>query len=298
MADIIDGKFHATHLQEKVSEQVEWLKINHGIIPSLAVVIVGEDPASQIYVRNKGKAAVAVNMASKTITMPTEISKEKLLKTIEKLNLDESIHGILVQLPLPDPLDELEIINAIAPEKDVDGLHSVNAGRLSAGLPSLVPCTPHGCLKLLETVYPPNGMTGLKAIIIGRSILVGKPIAQLLLAKDCTVTMAHSKTRDLPSLCRKADVLVAAVGKPEMIKGDWVKPGSVVIDVGINRIETVGGKTRLVGDVDYQEVFPLVKAITPVPGGVGPMTIASLLANTVTACCRQMNIEELTFSQP
>ncbi|WP_427979479.1 bifunctional methylenetetrahydrofolate dehydrogenase/methenyltetrahydrofolate cyclohydrolase FolD [Acidocella sp.] len=282
MAEIIDGKAFAANLRAQIAAEVAGLPYK----PGLAVVLVGEDPASKVYVANKAKQTVEVGMASFEHKLSGDTTQADLLALVRRLNDDPKVHGILVQLPLPKHLNADEVIAAISPDKDVDGLTVVNAGRLAAGLPGLVPCTPLGCILLLEDRIP--DMTGLNAVVIGRSNLVGKPIAQLLLQKNCTVTMAHSKTRDLPGLCRTADILVAAVGRPEMVKGDWVKPGASVIDVGINRVPAqTAGKTRLVGDVAYQEAAGVAGAITPVPGGVGPMTIACLLRNTLTAAKRQ-----------
>ena len=281
MADIIDGKAFAAKLRGEIAVEVAGLPYQ----PGLAVVLVGEDPASKVYVASKEKQTVEVGMRSFAHRLPAETTQGELLTLVRKLNADPQVHGILVQLPLPKHLNADEVIAAISPDKDVDGLTVANAGRLVAGLPGLVPCTPLGCLLLLQDVLP--DMTGLNAVVIGRSNLVGKPIAQLLLQQNCTVTMAHSKTRDLPGLCRTADILVAAVGRAEMVKGDWVKPGAVVIDVGINRVPAgVEGKTRLVGDVAYEEAVKIAGKITPVPGGVGPMTIACLLRNTLTAAKR------------
>ena len=259
------------------------------------MVIVGEDPASQIYVRNKGERTHAARMRSDTHRLSAETSQDQLLALIAELNGDPGIHGILVQLPLPDHIDSAAVLGAIDPDKDVDGFHVVNAGRLAVGLPGLVPCTPLGSVMLLKDHL--GDLTGLNAVIVGRSNIVGKPMAQLLLAESCTVTVAHSRTRDLPALCRTADILVAAVGRPEMIRGDWIKPGATVIDVGINRVPSADpdkaaqGKTRVVGDVAFAEAIEVAGAITPVPGGVGPMTIACLLLNTYTAACRSAGIE-------
>jgi methylenetetrahydrofolate dehydrogenase (NADP+)/methenyltetrahydrofolate cyclohydrolase len=260
----------------------------------LAVVLVGENPASQVYIRNKAKQTVEVGMQSFEHRLAVETSQSDLLDLIDQLNADPTVHGVLVQLPLPDQIDAQAVLDAIDPDKDVDGFHVVNAGRLltGAGTP-LVPCTPLGCTMLLKEYAGP--LKGASAVIVGRSNIVGKPLALLLLAEHCTVTIAHSRTRDLPGLCRTADILVAAVGRPEMVRGDWVKPGATVIDVGINRVEAKGGKTRLVGDVAFEEAARVAGAITPVPGGVGPMTIACLLANTVTAACRQAGIEAPQF---
>ncbi|HTQ71524.1 MAG TPA: bifunctional methylenetetrahydrofolate dehydrogenase/methenyltetrahydrofolate cyclohydrolase FolD [Acidocella sp.] len=280
MAEIIDGKAFAANLRAAIAAQVATLPYR----PGLAVVLVGDDPASKVYVANKAKQTVEVGMRSFEHKLPADTTQAHLLALVRQLNADAAVHGILVQLPLPRHLNADEVIAAISPDKDVDGLTVVNAGRLAAGLPGLVPCTPLGCILLLEDKLP--DMTGLHAVVIGRSNLVGKPIAQLLLQKNCTVTMAHSKTKDLPGLCRTADILVAAVGRPEMVKGDWVKPGATVIDVGINRVPAAEGKTRLVGDVDFAEAAAQAGLVTPVPGGVGPMTIACLLRNTLTAAKR------------
>ncbi|MBU6449317.1 MAG: bifunctional methylenetetrahydrofolate dehydrogenase/methenyltetrahydrofolate cyclohydrolase FolD [Rhodospirillales bacterium] len=277
LAEIIDGKAFAADLRASIAVEVATLPYK----PGLAVVLVGDDPASKVYVANKARQTVEVGMASFEHTLPADTTQENLLTLVRELNEDPAVHGILVQLPLPQHLNADEIIAAISPDKDVDGLTVVNAGRLAAGLPGLVPCTPLGCLLLLEDRLA--DMTGLHAVVIGRSNLVGKPIAQLLLQKNCTVTMAHSRTRDLPGLCRTADILVAAVGRPEMVKGQWIKPGATVIDVGINRVPAEGGKTKLVGDVSFQEAAQVAGRITPVPGGVGPMTISCLLRNTLTA---------------
>jgi methylenetetrahydrofolate dehydrogenase (NADP+)/methenyltetrahydrofolate cyclohydrolase len=278
---IIDGKAFAAKLRAEIAAEIATLPYK----PGLAVVLVGEDPASKVYVANKARQTVEVGMRSFEYLLPEDTTQAHLLDLIRQLNADPAVHGILVQLPLPRHLQAEAVIAAIAPEKDVDGLTVVNAGRLASGLEGLVPCTPLGCLLLLQDNIP--DMTGLHAVVIGRSNLVGKPVAQLLLQQNCTVTIAHSKTRDLPGLCRTADILVAAVGRPEMVKGGWVKPGAVVIDVGINRVPAGGGKTKLVGDVAYDEVAPIAGKITPVPGGVGPMTIACLLRNTLSAAKRQ-----------
>nr|WP_026440302.1 bifunctional methylenetetrahydrofolate dehydrogenase/methenyltetrahydrofolate cyclohydrolase FolD [Acidocella facilis] len=285
MAEIIDGKAFAANLRAQIAAEVATLPYQ----PGLAVVLVGEDPASKVYVANKAKQTVEVGMASFEHKLLADTAQAELLALVRKLNDDPKVHGILVQLPLPKHLNADEVVAAISPEKDVDGLTVVNAGRLAAGLPGLVPCTPLGCILLLEDRI--EDMTGLHAVVIGRSNLVGKPIAQLLLQKNCTVTMAHSKTKDLPGLCRSADILVAAVGRPEMVKGDWIKPGAVVIDVGINRVPSgVEGKTKLVGDVEFGWADKVAGMITPVPGGVGPMTIACLLRNTLTAAKRLENL--------
>ena len=291
----IDGKAFAEKLVDRITHASADLQARHGLKPGLAVVIVGEDPASQIYVRNKGERTEASGMRSDTHRLPVETTQDQLLTLIAELNADPGIHGVLVQLPLPDHIDSAAVLGAIDPDKDVDGFHVVNAGRLAVGLPGLVPCTPLGSVMLLK--YQLGDLTGLNAVIVGRSNIVGKPMAQLLLAESCTVTVAHSRTRDLPALCRTADILVAAVGRPEMIKGDWIKPGATVIDVGINRVPSADpekaaqGKTRVVGDVAYAEAVEVAGAITPVPGGVGPMTIACLLLNTYTAACRSAGLE-------
>ncbi len=281
MARIIDGKAFAARLRAAIAADVAALPFK----PGLAVVLVGDDPASQLYVANKARQTVEAGMRSFEHRLPARASQAELLDLVRRLNADPAVHGILVQLPLPPPLAAAEVIAAISPEKDVDGLTVVNAGRLATGLPGLVPCTPLGCLLLLEDVLPQ--MAGCHAVVVGRSNLVGKPVAQLLLQRDCTVTLAHSRTRDLPGLCREADILVAAAGRPEMIKGDWVKPGAAVIDVGINRLAGAAGKARLVGDVEFASAAPVAGWITPVPGGVGPMTIACLLRNTLTAAKNQ-----------
>ena len=283
MAKRIDGKAFALVLRERVGEAVSSLQRDHGLTPGLAVVLVGEDPASQVYVRNKGKQTVEAGMKSFEHKLPDTTSETKLLALVEQLNADPDVHGILVQLPLPDQIDSHAVINAINPDKDVDGFHLINVGRLSTGASGLVPCTPLGCLMLLKDEL--GDLSGKNAVVVGRSNIVGKPMAALLLAESCTVTIAHSRTKDLADVCREADILVAAVGRPQMIPGDWVKPGATVIDVGINRVEGDEGKTRLVGDVDYASAEAVAGAITPVPGGVGPMTIACLLRNTVQAAC-------------
>ena len=283
MAKRIDGKAFAEGLRERVGEAVSSLQRDHGLTPGLAVVLVGEDPASQVYVRNKGKQTLEAGMKSFEHKLPDTTSETELLGLIDQLNADPDVHGILVQLPLPDQIDSHAVINAINPDKDVDGFHLINVGRLSTGASGLVPCTPLGCLMLLKDEL--GDLSGKNAVVVGRSNIVGKPMAALLLAESCTVTIAHSRTQDLAGVCREADILVAAVGRPEMIPGDWVKPGATVIDVGINRIEGEEGKTRLVGDVDYASSEAVAGAITPVPGGVGPMTIACLLRNTVQAAC-------------
>ncbi|MDG1680240.1 MAG: bifunctional methylenetetrahydrofolate dehydrogenase/methenyltetrahydrofolate cyclohydrolase FolD [Tateyamaria sp.] len=292
-ATIIDGKVFAAKVRGLVSESVAKLKAEHGIKPGLAVVLVGEDPASQVYVRSKGKMTVEVGMNSVEHKLNADTSEVDLLKLIDELNNDSSIHGILVQLPLPSHLNEDLVINSINPAKDVDGFHISNVGLLGTGQKSMVPCTPLGCLMMLRDYH--GSLSGLNAVVVGRSNIVGKPMAQLLLGDSCTVTIAHSRTKDIQSVTRRADIVIAAVGRPEMVTGEWIKPGATVIDVGINRIdapEKGEGKTRLVGDCDYISCANVVGAITPVPGGVGPMTIACLLANTVTACCRAHRLTE------
>jgi methylenetetrahydrofolate dehydrogenase (NADP+)/methenyltetrahydrofolate cyclohydrolase len=283
-AQIIDGKAFAAKVRGQVAEHVTRIKEENGITPGLAVVLVGEDPASQVYVRSKGKQTVEAGMNSYEHKLDADTSQDDLLKLIADLNADKDVHGILVQLPLPKHLNEDLVINSIAPEKDVDGFHISNVGLLGTGQKSMVPCTPLGCLMMLRDYH--GSLSGMNAVVIGRSNIVGKPMAQLLLGDSCTVTIAHSRTKDLPAVVRGADIVVAAVGRPEMVPGDWIKPGATVIDVGINRIDKPEGGTRLVGDVDYASCAEVAGAITPVPGGVGPMTIACLLANTVTACCR------------
>ncbi|PJE36224.1 bifunctional methylenetetrahydrofolate dehydrogenase/methenyltetrahydrofolate cyclohydrolase FolD [Pseudooceanicola lipolyticus] len=293
MTKLIDGKAFAAKVRGQVGEQVARLQADHGITPGLAVVLVGEDPASQVYVRNKGKQTVEAGMKSVEHKLDADTSQADLLALVATLNADPSIHGILVQLPLPDHMDEAAVINAIDPAKDVDGFHISNVGLLGTGQKSMVPCTPLGCLMMLRDHH--GSLSGLEAVVIGRSNIVGKPMAQLLLGDSCTVTVAHSRTRDLPDVVRRADIVVAAVGRAQMVPGDWIKPGATVIDVGINRIpapEKGEGKTRLVGDVDFASAAEVAGAITPVPGGVGPMTIACLLANTLTACCRANNLPE------
>lgn len=293
-ARLIDGKAFAAGVVERVRDAADRLREACGLTPGLAVVIVGDDPASRLYVRNKGLRAQEAGFASFTHVLPADTDQATLDNLIAELNIDPAVHGILVQLPLPAHLDTTAVLSAIDPDKDVDGFHVVNAGRLAVGLPGLVPCTPLGCLMLLQAEL--GSLSGAEAVIVGRSNIVGKPMAQLLLGADCTVTVAHSRTRDLPGVCRRADILVAAVGRPEMIRGDWIKPGATVIDVGINRVPhsdpvlAAAGKTRVVGDVAFAEAIEVAGAITPVPGGVGPMTIACLLANTYSAACRRAGI--------
>ena len=291
-AKVIDGKAFAANVREQVAAGVSKLKADHGITPGLAVVLVGEDPASQVYVRNKGKQTVECGMHSEEHRMDASVSEADVVAMVEKLNADPAIHGILVQLPLPDHMDSEIVINTIDPAKDVDGFHISNVGLLGTGQKSMVPCTPLGCLMMLRDHH--GSLSGMNAVVVGRSNIVGKPMFNLLLKDSCTVTVAHSRTKDIEAVCREADILVAAVGRPEMIKGDWVKPGATVIDVGINRIPhpEKEGKTKLVGDCHYESCAEVAGAITPVPGGVGPMTIACLLANTLTACCRTNGLPE------
>jgi methylenetetrahydrofolate dehydrogenase (NADP+)/methenyltetrahydrofolate cyclohydrolase len=289
-AQIIEGLPVAERVQADVAADVARLRAEHGLQPGLAVVLVGDDPASQLYVKSKGEQSKAAGMHSVTHLLPGDTKQETLEALVRDLAADPAIHGILVQLPLPKHLDEKPVIELIGPDKDVDGLHVVNAGRLVAGLPALVACTPTGCLMLAKATL--GDLTGKHAVVVGRSLLVGKPVAQLLLAENCTVTMAHSRTVDLPGICRQADILVAAVGQPRMIRGDWIKPGACVIDVGINRVpfdnpeQAAAGKTKIVGDVNYKEALQVAGSITPVPKGVGPMTVAVLLHNTVLAAKR------------
>ena len=294
-AKVIDGKAFAATVREKVGAHVATLKADHGLTPGLAVVLVGEDPASQVYVRSKGKQTVEVGMASFEHKLDAQTSEADLLALIDQLNNDPAVHGILVQLPLPDHLDSDLVINSIDPAKDVDGFHISNVGLLGTGQKSMVPCTPLGCLMMLRDHH--GSLSGMNAVVVGRSNIVGKPMAQLLLGDSCTVTIAHSRTKDIADVVRGADIVVAAVGRPEMVPGDWIKPGATVIDVGINRIdagvkEDGSPRTRLVGDCHYDSCAEVAGAITPVPGGVGPMTIACLLANTLTAACRANGLPE------
>jgi methylenetetrahydrofolate dehydrogenase (NADP+) / methenyltetrahydrofolate cyclohydrolase len=288
-ATVIDGKTFAAGVRVRVGAHVARLKEEHGLVPGLAVVLVGEDPASQVYVRNKGLQTLEAGMASFEHKLSAETSEADLLALVRQLNADPKVHGILVQLPLPRHLNSDLVINTIDPAKDVDGFHISNVGLLGTGQKAMVPCTPLGCLMMLRDHH--GSLAGMHAVVVGRSNIVGKPMAQLLLGDSCTVTIAHSRTKDLAAVCRGADILVAAVGRPEMITGDMVKPGATVIDVGINRIER-DGRARLVGDVDFASAAKVAGAITPVPGGVGPMTIACLLANTLTACCRAHGLPE------
>jgi len=294
-AQLIDGKSLSERLRDEVATEVAHLRAAHGLQPGLAVVLVGEDPASQIYVRSKGEHSRAAGMHSVTHRLPADASQGELMTLIGDLNADPLIHGILVQLPLPKGLDERQVLAAINPDKDVDGLHVVNAGRLASGQAALTPCTPLGCMIMLRETL--GDLTGKRAVVVGRSVLVGRPVAQLLLQADCTVTIAHSRTVDLPQVCREADILVAAVGRQRMIKGDWIKPGATVIDVGINRVpfddpeKAAQGKTKVVGDVDFKSALQTAGHITPVPGGVGLMTVACLLKNTITAAKRLTGLE-------
>ena len=291
-ATLIDGRAFAAKVRSRVAEGVEALKGSHDVVPGLAVVLVGEDPASEVYVRNKRRQTVEVGMRSFEHTLPAETPEVELLALVAELNADPAVHGILCQLPLPAHIDERRVLEAIVPEKDVDGFHPVNVGRLATGQDAMVPCTPLGCLMMLREHH--GSLSGLDAVVVGRSNIVGKPMAQLLLRDSCTVTIAHSRTKDLAETCRRADIVVAAVGRPEMVPGDWIRPGATVIDVGINRVPAPQGSerpTRLVGDVDFGSASAVAGAITPVPGGVGPMTIACLLANTLVACCRIVGAE-------
>jgi methylenetetrahydrofolate dehydrogenase (NADP+)/methenyltetrahydrofolate cyclohydrolase len=285
---IIAGKAFADGLRARIGEAVQTIRASNGVTPGLATVLVGEDPASQIYVRNKGRATAKLGMESFQHNLPETTSQADLLSLVEKLNKDPAVHGILVQIPLPDHIDPMSVVRAIDPAKDVDGLHPMNAGLLSHGLPSLVPCTPQGCLMLLKDAL--GDLNGMDAVVIGRSILVGKPIARLLTNENCTVTTAHSRTKDLAGKCRAADIVIAAAGQPHLIRGDWIKPGACVIDVGIHRIDDGGEKPKIIGDVCFEEAVAHAGAITPVPGGVGPMTIACLLRNTVQAACEANGI--------
>jgi len=289
-ADIIDGKAFASNLKENIAHKVAHLKENYNLVPGLAVVLVGEDPASQVYVRNKNKSTLAAGMNSYEHLMNDDVSEADLIAKVEELNNDPKVHGILVQLPLPKHINEAAVIESIAPEKDVDGFHVINSGLLATGGKGMVPCTPLGCIMMLKDKL--GNLSGLDAVVVGRSNIVGKPMAQLLLNESCTVTIAHSRTKNLAEVVGRSDIVVAAVGVPELVKGDWIKEGATVIDVGINRIEKEDGKTKLVGDVNFEEASKRAGAITPVPGGVGPMTIAVLLANTVTAACRQAGVDE------
>jgi len=284
-ARIIDGKTISADLRGKVTVSVHRLRRDRGVVPGLAVVLVGDNPASEVYVRNKSKAVAESGMHAFDRKLPATTGEAELLALIAALNADEAVNGILVQLPLPKQIDAQKVIAAIDPAKDVDGFHPLNVGRIASGLPGLVPCTPLGCVLLAKTVH--SSLAGMEAVVVGRSNIVGKPLAQLLLAENATVTICHSKTRDLPEVCQRADLLIAAIGNPEFVRGHWLKPGATVIDVGINRIPGAGGKSRIVGDVAFAEASSVAGAITPVPGGVGPMTIACLLLNTLQATCAQ-----------
>jgi methylenetetrahydrofolate dehydrogenase (NADP+) / methenyltetrahydrofolate cyclohydrolase len=284
-AQIIDGKTIGAQLRGKIAGEVSRLTSAHGVTPGIAVVLVGADLASEVYVRTKSKAVAEAGMRAIDRKLPATTSEAELLALVAELNNDPDVHGILVQLPLPKQIDSQKVIAAIDPAKDVDGFHPINVGRLASGLPALVPCTPLGCLILAKAVHP--SLAGLEAVVVGRSNIVGKPVAQLLLAENATVTIAHSKTRDLPALCARADVLVAAIGRPEMVRREWIKPGATVIDVGINRVPGDAGKSKIVGDVAFAEALEVAGAVTPVPGGVGPMTIACLLLNTLRAAAAQ-----------
>jgi methylenetetrahydrofolate dehydrogenase (NADP+) / methenyltetrahydrofolate cyclohydrolase len=287
-ARIIDGAAIAAGLREKVAAAARRLAQDHGIVPGLAVVLTGDNPASAVYVRNKATQTEAAGMRSVVHRLPATASADNLLDRIAALNADAAVHGILVQLPLPPQIDVHTVLAAIDPGKDVDGFHPINAGRLATGLPSLVPCTPFGCVILAKTVLP--SLAGISAVVVGRSTIVGRPLVHLLLAENATVTITHSKTRDLPAVCRGADLLCVAIGRPELVRGDWIKPGATVIDVGINRVAAEGGKHRIVGDVAYAEAAAVAGAITPVPGGVGPMTIACLMANTLRAAAMRAGL--------
>jgi len=289
-ASIIDGKEFATNLKEKIAKKVTFLKQNHDLTPGLAVVLVGAAPASQVYVRNKNKSTKAAGMNSYEHLMDDDVTEEELITKVNELNNDPSVHGILVQLPLPKHINEAAVIETITPDKDVDGFHVINSGLLATGGKGMVPCTPLGCIMMLKDRL--GSLSGLDAVMVGRSNIVGKPMAQLLLKESCTVTIAHSRTKNLADVVGRSDIVVVAVGVPELVKGDWIKPGATVIDVGINRITKEDGKTKLVGDVEFTPAAERAGAITPVPGGVGPMTIAVLLQNTVTATCWQMGIDE------
>ena len=289
-AKIIDGKAMAQELRARVAKAAASLSQHHGLVPGLAVVLAGNNPASDVYVASKSKAVTDAGMRSFDHRLPAEITQADLLALISRLNADNNVHAILVQLPLPAQIDANKVLAAIDPAKDVDGFHPLNAGRLAMGMPALVPCTPLACVRLAKSVHP--SLAGMAALVVGRSNIVGKPLVQLLLAENATVTIAHSKTKDLPATCRRADLLFAAIGRAEMIRGDWIKPGATVIDVGINRVPG-NGKTRLVGDVAFAEASEIAGAITPVPGGVGPMTIAYVLLNTLCAACASAGLPEL-----
>jgi methylenetetrahydrofolate dehydrogenase (NADP+)/methenyltetrahydrofolate cyclohydrolase len=294
-AQIIDGNASGAELRRKVADEVAQLARQHSLVPGLAVVLVGDDAASSIYVRTKVKRSAEAGVRSSDHRLPATASEADVLATVARLNADPMVHGILVQLPLPPHVDAAKVIASIDPAKDVDGLHPVTVGRLASGMPTLIPCTPLACIILAKQVH--GSLRGLEAVVIGRSNIVGKPLAQLLLAEDATVTIAHSKTNDLPAVCRGADLLIAAVGRAELVKGSWVRPGATVLDVGINRLPGEGDKKRLVGDVDFDEAVQVAGAITPVPGGVGPMTIACVLVNTVRAACAQAGLPVPEFGR-
>ncbi|HXC26827.1 MAG TPA: bifunctional methylenetetrahydrofolate dehydrogenase/methenyltetrahydrofolate cyclohydrolase FolD [Stellaceae bacterium] len=289
-ATIIDGQAVASRLRQRVAAAVEGLRTRQGVTPGLAAIIVGNDPASQVYVRNKARACNAAGLSSFEHRLPGDTSEAAIIALIEQLNRDERVDGILVQLPLPEKIDPQRALGAVDPAKDVDGFHPVNVGRLWSRQPSLVPCTPQGCMILLQTVHAE--LAGLEVVVLGRSQIVGRPLAALLVAADCTVTIAHSRSRDPPVIARRADILIAATGEPQVVKGDWIKPGATVIDVGTNRIVGADGVARLVGDVDFASARAIAGAITPVPGGVGPMTIACLLQNTIIAACRRRGLPD------
>jgi methylenetetrahydrofolate dehydrogenase (NADP+)/methenyltetrahydrofolate cyclohydrolase len=295
-ARMIDGKAIAAKLSQGIADAARRVITEHGVEPGLAVVLVGDNPASEIYVRSKTAKTAATNMRSSFHKLPATAPEAELLELVERLNHDPTVHGILVQLPLPPQIDSREVIEAIAPAKDVDGFHPLTAGLLSTGLPGIVPCTPLACIMLAKNVH--GSLAGLEAVVVGRSNIVGKPLAQLLLIENATVTIAHSKTRDLPSVCRRGDIVFAAVGQPEMVRRDWIKPGATVIDVGINRVPAEHGKSKIVGDVAFAEVSQVAGAITPVPGGVGPMTIACLMLNTLTAACTQNGLPPPAVPSP
>ena len=290
VAQIIDGKLFSRKLRDQVAEHVNALKKENNVTPGLAVVLVGEDPASQVYVRSKGKQTIEAGMNSYEHKLSEDTSEEDLLELVKRLNDDNEVHGILVQLPLPEHINEDAVINAIDPVKDVDGFHISNIGLLATGQKSMVPCTPLGCLLMLKDFH--GSLAGMDAVIIGRSNIVGKPMAQLLLNESCTVSITHSKTKNLEEVVGRADIIIAAVGRPELVKGDWIKPGATLIDVGINRVEENDGRKRLVGDAEFSSCSKFAGALTPVPGGVGPMTIACLLVNTLVACCRKHRLSE------
>jgi methylenetetrahydrofolate dehydrogenase (NADP+)/methenyltetrahydrofolate cyclohydrolase len=289
-ARLIDGVTVAAELRERIASAASDLRARHGVTPGLASVIVGDDPASRVYVRNKQRACAAAGLASLAHELPAGAAEAEVIRLVEELVRDDRVDGIIVQLPLPPPIDSRRVIAAIGAEKDVDGFHPLNIGRLWSGEPAIVPCTPQGCMRIIETVQP--DLAGAEAVVLGRSSIVGRPLAALLLAANCTVTLAHSHSRDLAALCRRADILVAAVGRPALVQGSWIKPGATVIDVGISRVAQPGGGTRLAGDVDTAAAMAVAGAITPVPGGVGPMTIACLLRNTIVAACRRRGLPD------